>query len=85
MEDVAKYTEKVLVMNHSKVAMFDRVEEVFSHSREIEAMGLAVPQVSRVFLSLSEKGWPVPSNIYTVEQAKNALEQVLGGGGGIHA
>ena len=85
MEDVAKYTEKVLVMNHSRVAMFDQVEKVFSRSREIEAMGLAVPQVSRVFLSLSEKGWPVPSNIYTVEQAKNALEQVLSGGGGVHA
>ena len=85
MEDVAKYTEKVLVMNHSKVAMFDQVEEVFSRSREIEEMGLAVPQVSRVFLSLSEKGWPVPANIYTVEQAKNALEQVLSGGGSANA
>ena len=82
MEDVAKYTEKVLVMNHSRVAMFDQVEKVFSHSREIEAMGLAVPQVSRVFLSLSERGWPVPSNVYTVEQAKTALEKILGQGGG---
>ncbi len=41
-------------------------------------MGLAVPQVSRVFLSLSERGWPVPSNVYTVEQAKTALEKILG-------
>ena len=65
MEDVAKYTEKVLVMNHSRGARFDEVEKVFSHSREIEAMGLAVPQVSRVFLSLSETGWPVPANVYT--------------------
>lgn len=85
MEDVAKYTEKVLVMNHSRVAMFDEVEKVFSHSREIEAMGLAVPQVSRVFLSLSEKGWPVPANIYTVEQAKTALETILRQGGGANA
>ena len=85
MEDVAKYTEKVLVMNHSRVAMFDQVEKVFSHSREIEAMGLAVAQVSRVFLSLSERGWPVPSNVYTVEQAKTALEKILGQGGGANA
>ena len=85
MEDVAKYTEKVLVMNHSRVAMFDEVEKVFSHSREIEAMGLAVPQVSRVFLSLSEKGWPVPANVYTVEQAKTALETILRQGGGAKA
>ena len=85
MEDVAKYTEKVLVMNHSRVAMFDEVEKVFSHSREIEAMGLAVPQVSRVFLSLSEKGWPVPANIYTVEQVKTALETILRQGGGANA
>ena len=85
MEDVAKYTEKVLVMNHSRVAMFDQVEKVFSHSREIEAMGLAVPQVSRVFLSLSERGWPVPSNVYTVEQAKTALDKILVQGGGANA
>ena len=85
MEDVAKYTEKVLVMNHSRVAMFDEVEKVFSHSREIEAMGLAVPQVSRVFLSLSEKGWPVPANGYTVPQAKTALETILRQGGGANA
>ena len=85
MEDVAKYTEKVLVMNHSRVAMFDEVEKVFSHSREIEAMGLAVPQVSRVFLSLSEKGWPVPANVYTVEQAKTALETILRQGVGANA
>ena len=85
MEDVAKYTEKVLVMNHSRVAMFDEVEKVFSHSREIEAMGLAVPQVSRVFLSRCEKGWPVPANVYTVEQAKTALETILRQGGGANA
>lgn len=81
MEDVAKYTEKVLVMNHSTIAMFDDVETVFSRSREIEAMGLAVPQISRVFLSLSEKGWPVPSNVYTVPQARDALIEVLEKGG----
>ena len=85
MEDVAKYTEKVLVMNHGKVAMFDEVEKVFSRSREIEAMGLAVPQVSRVFLSLSEKGWPVPANVYTVDQAKTVLEKILKQGGSANA
>ena len=85
MEDVAKYTEKVLVMNHGKVAMFDEVEKVFSRSREIEAMGLAVPQVSRVFLSLSEKGWPVPANVYTVDQAKTVLDKILKQGGSANA
>ena len=85
MEDVAKYTEQVLVMNHSRVAMFDDVEQVFSRSKEIEAMGLAVPQVSRVFLSLREKGWPVPQNVYTVERAKEALERIMQQGGKAHA
>ena len=85
MEDVAKYTEQVLVMNHSRVAMFDDVEAVFSRSKEIEAMGLAVPQVSRVFLSLREKGWPVPQNVYTVERAKEALERIMQQGGKAHA
>ena len=85
MEDVAKYTEQVLVMNHSRVDMFDDVEQVFSRSKEIEAMGLAVPQVSRVFLSLREKGWPVPQNVYTVERAKEALERIMQQGGKAHA
>ena len=85
MEDVAKYTEQVLVMNHSRVAMFDDVEQVFSRGKEIEAMGLAVPQVSRVFLSLREKGWPVPQNVYTVERAKEALERIMQQGGKAHA
>ena len=85
MEDVAKYTEQVLVMNHSRVAMFDDVEQVFSRSKEIEAMGLAVPQVSRVFLSLREKGWPVPQNVYTAERVKEALERIMQQGGKAHA
>ena len=65
--------------------MFDEVEKVFSRSREIEAMGLAVPQVSRVFLSLSEKGWPVPANVYTVDQAKTVLDKILKQGGSANA
>lgn len=81
MEDVAKYTQKVLVMNRGKIAMFDDLEKVFSRSREIEAMGLAVPQVSRVFLALGEKGWPVPQNVYTVAGAEKALTTLLAGGG----
>ena len=80
MEDVAKYTEKAIVMNKGQIAMFDTVEKVFARSREIEEMGLAVPQVSRVFLSLSAKGWPVPSNVYTTDQAVEAVKSVLKGG-----
>lgn len=82
MEDVAKYTEKVLVMNHGKIAMFDDLQHVFSRSAEIEAMGLAVPQVSRVFVSLREKGWPVAENVYTVQGAVQALLPLLAKGGG---
>ena len=79
MEEAAQ-ADRVVVMNKGQVAMFDTVEKVFARSREIEEMGLAVPQVSRVFLSLSEKGWPVPSNVYTTDQAVKAMESVLKGG-----
>ena len=74
MEDVAKFAKKVLVMNQSKVFMYDDTDKVFAHADEIEKMGLAVPQVTRVFSRLAEMGYPVDPHTYTVRSAK---EQVL--------
>ncbi|WP_312644764.1 energy-coupling factor transporter ATPase [Hydrogenoanaerobacterium sp.] len=81
MEDVAKYTKKVLVMNQAKVFLYDDVEKVFAHADEISRMGLAVPQISRIFMGLAGNGYPVPNNVYTVERAKQILLQTLAKGG----
>ncbi len=77
MEDIAKYATKVLVMNNSEVFMYDTVENVFSQADKLSKIGLDIPEISRVFLRLRELGYPVRSDIYTVEQAQNELLSVL--------
>ena len=74
MEDVAKFAQKVLVMNQARVFMYDDTEKVFAHASEIEQIGLAVPQVTRVFRRLAEMGYPVNPHTYTIKAAK---EQIL--------
>ena len=81
MEDVAKYTQKVLVMNQARVFLYDDVERVFAHAEEISKMGLGVPQITKIFMSLQERGWPVAGNVYTVERAKAELLRLIGEGG----
>lgn len=82
MEDVAKYTQKVLVMNEARVFLYDDVERVFAHAEEISKMGLGVPQITKVFMRLKERGWPVAGNVYTVQRAKEELLRVIREEGG---
>ena len=77
MEDIAKYATKVLVMNKSEVFMYDTVENVFARSQELLKIGLDIPEISRVFLKLRQLGYPVRSDIYTIEQAKNEILSIL--------
>lgn len=79
MEDISRVCDKVLVMNDSKIEMFAPVEEVFEHSAELCAMGLNVPQITRVFLALKNKGFDVPSSVYTPEQACRVIVNALRG------
>lgn len=73
MEDVAKYVERIIVMNDGSV-MFDGTPgEVFLHYKELEKVGLAAPQVTYLIHGLSEKGIPVDLNATTVEEAKNSI------------
>lgn len=81
MEDVARAAQKVLVMNGGKVAMYAPTAEVFSRAEELEAIGLSIPAVTRVFMQLRQKGYPVGDNVYTVEQATQRLLSMLKGGG----
>ena len=72
MEDVARLTDRLLVMNGSHLAMDAPPTEVFAHVRELVDMGLSIPQVTQVFLRLQEKGVDVQS-VYTIDQAVEAL------------
>lgn len=80
MEDVAKIATKVMVVHDAGVAMYGTVEEVFSRAEELVQMGLNVPQITQVFSRLNHLGYPVPKNIYTVEQGKRVLLDLLGRG-----
>lgn len=67
MEDVAKHASKILVMNEAKVFCYDKPVNVFHRSQELEQMGLAVPQITRVFNRLKSMGYDLEEDVYTVD------------------
>lgn len=73
MEDVAKTADKVLVLNHSHVAMFGTVSEVYSRTDELEEMGLTVPQITKIFRALHDRGFDVSPSVFTVSQGADEL------------
>ncbi len=85
MEEVARLADRVLVMHKGTPAMFAPTDEVFSRADELEAMGLAVPAVTKVFMGLAARGIDVGQNAYTVESAVSALVSRFGKGGGTDA
>ena len=78
MEDVARLTDRLLVMNGSRLAMDGTPAQVFSRARELLDMGLNIPQVTQVFLRLKELGLDVKS-VYTMEQAVAEITRLRGG------
>ncbi len=78
MEDVARLTDRLLVMNGSKLAMDGTPAEVFAHAEELVDMGLSIPQVTQVFLHLRKMGLNV-ENVYTIDQAVSELKRLKGG------
>ncbi len=79
MEEVARLTDRLLVMNHGQVAMDGSPREVFQQSQALLDMGLDIPVVTRVFLRLHELGPSVDTSVYSVEQAVAALKIWKGG------
>ena len=77
MEDIARVADRIIVMNESHLVMFDKTREVFSHGRELEKIGLRVPQITKIMLDLKEKGYDVPDGILTVDEAFSALSSLL--------
>ena len=78
MEDVARLTDRLLVMNGSRLAMDASPAEVFRHAEELVQMGLNIPQVTQVFLHLKKLGLDV-GNVYTIEQAASEIKRLKGG------
>ena len=78
MSDVARLTDRLLVMNKSRLAMDGTPAQVFAHAQELLEMGLDIPPVTRVFLKLQQMGLPVEP-VYSLDQAANALSALRGG------
>ncbi|MBQ1413957.1 MAG: energy-coupling factor transporter ATPase [Clostridia bacterium] len=79
MEDIARVADRVLVMNHGNVEMFDTTEKVFQQGEHLAEIGLKVPQVTQIFLELKKLGADVDTGVYTMEQAKAGVLSYLRG------
>jgi len=77
MEDIAEYADKILVMNKSELFCYDTAVKVFGLSAEIEKMGLDVPQITRVFNKLKERGIDLGKEVFTVNYAKDLVLKCL--------
>ena len=78
MEDVARLTDRLLVLNGSTLAMDGPPEQVFARAEELLEMGLSIPQVTQVFLHLKNMGLDV-EKVYTIDQAVDQLKGIKGG------
>ncbi|MBQ2687603.1 MAG: energy-coupling factor transporter ATPase [Clostridia bacterium] len=85
MEDIAKISDRVLVMNDSEAIMFDTPEAVFSQSDKLKEIGLRIPEITEITIKLKEAGVNLPSGILTVEEAFKELLKLINKGGASNA
>lgn len=78
MEDVAKYVNRIIVMNKGQIMYDDEPKAVFRHYKELERVGLAAPSVTYIMQALKQKGLPVDTDITTIKEAKTAILKALG-------
>lgn len=77
MEDVAEYVERLIVMNQGEVMYDGTPKEVYAHYKELEAVGLAAPQVTYLMNELAQKGLPVDTGATTVKEAAQSILAAL--------
>ena len=78
MEDIAKYADRIIVMNKGKVMYNDEPKAVFAHYEELEKVGLAAPQVTYIMHELQESGLNVGVTATTVKEAADEIMAALG-------
>ena len=78
MEDIARYVDRILVMNKGEKAFDGKPEAVFSHYRELEEIGLAAPQITYIMQALRKAGIPADTSAITVKEAKESILKALG-------
>ena len=78
MEDMAKYADRIVVMNHGEKVFDDTPRKVFHHYKELEKMGLAAPQITYIVHALKDAGIPIADDQITVQEARDAILKLLG-------
>ena len=78
MEDIARYADRIMVMNHGEKVFDGPPRKVFHHYRELEKIGLAAPQITYIVHELRDHGVPIDSDLITVEEARDAILALLG-------
>lgn len=78
MEDIAKISDRILVLSKGKKVLFDTAKNVFSKAEELEQIGLQVPQITKIMTELRKRGLAVDSSVLTVEQAFHEIIHFLG-------
>ena len=73
MEDIASVADRIVVMNKSKLVMFDETQKVFARGDELEKIGLRIPQITKIMSQLRKRGVDVPEGILTVDSAVDYL------------
>ena len=81
MEDVARYADRLIVVNDGKIPYDGTPREVFTHYEELEKIGLAAPQITYIMHDLAAKGIAVDVHATTVEEAKKSIMEALAGKG----
>jgi energy-coupling factor transport system ATP-binding protein len=81
MEDVARYADRLIVVNDGKIPYDGTPREVFTHYEELEKIGLAAPQITYIMHDLAAKGIAVDVHATTVEEAKKSILEALAGKG----
>jgi len=77
MEDIAKLAERIIVLNQGSIRFDNKLTEVFSHVKELEEIGLTVPQITKICDVLKKKGMPIDDGIFTVEDAARFIKKVF--------
>ena len=78
MEDVARYADRLIVMNHGEKMFDDTPRNVFRHYKELEAIGLAAPKVTYIVQALRKEGIPIDDSLITVKEARDAILRLVG-------
>lgn len=80
MEDMARYCDRLVVMNKGRVYKYGTPSEIFKDAEKITEIGLSVPQVTRLLIELKKLGYDVNTSLYTVEDAEKEIKRLIGGG-----